>query len=45
MNGKTHFLLIKGKYHGKKSLQDRKMQDAEEAKENISRLTDKIKKT
>ena len=43
MNGRTHFLLRKGKHHGKKSLQDREKQDAEEAKENISRLTDKIK--
>ena len=43
MNGRTHFLLRKGKHHGKKSLQDREMQDAEEAKENISRLTNKIK--
>ena len=43
MNGRTHFLIRKGRHHGKKFLQDREMQDAEEEKENISRLTDKIK--
>ena len=32
MDGRIHFLLRKGKHHGKRSIQDREMQDAEEAK-------------
>ena len=43
MNGRTHFLMRKEKHRSKKSYQDRVMNDAEETKENISNLTDKIK--
>ena len=43
MNGRTHFLMKKEKHHSKRSYQDRVMNDAEETKENISKLTDKIK--
>ena len=43
MNGRTHFLMRKEKHQSKRSYQDRVMNDAEVTKENISKLTDKIK--
>ena len=42
MNGRTYFLLRKKRNPGKRSLLDREMEEAEETKENITKLTSKI---
>ena len=42
MNGRTYFLLRKKRNPGKGSLLDREMEEAEETKENITKLTSKI---
>ena len=42
MKGRTYFLLRKKRNPGKRSLLDREMEEAEETKENITKLTSKI---
>ena len=42
MNGRTYFLLRKKRNPWKRSLLDREMEEAEETKENITKLTSKI---
>ena len=42
MNGRTHFLLRKKRNPAKRSLLDREMEEAEETKESIIKLTSKI---
>ena len=41
-SGRTHFLLRKRENSSKRTLQDRETEEAEEHKENIKKLSDKI---